>query len=155
SRQPSDLSGKVGAFYKAFMDEAHVEQLGAKAIEPELNAVRTAKTRDDLAALMGHNTTDFNGTLFNLLIDVDLKNPKRYMVYVSQGGLGLPDRDYYLKPDFAHAKAKYQTYVASLLRLVNWPDADKQAKEVVAFETKIADASWTQDRGCELDKGAG
>ena len=144
AHQPSDLEGKVGAFYKAFMDEARVEQLGAKPIEPELAAVRAAQTRDDLAALMGRDNSDFDGSLFYFGIDVDLKDPKHYAVYLGQGGLGLPDRDYYLKPDFAAQKAAYQAYVAQVLHLVNWPDADARAKDIVDFETRIADASWTK-----------
>ncbi len=144
AHQPADLSGKVGAFYKAFMDEAHVNALGAKPLDPLLNDVRTAKPRDAQAALMGRNNADLEGSLFNFFIDVDLKDPKHYAVYVSQSGLGLPDRDYYLKPDFATQKSKYEVYVAQLLHLLNWPDADARAKDVVAFETKIADASWTK-----------
>jgi putative endopeptidase len=126
------------------MDESRVEQLGAKAIAPELEAVRSAKTHDALAGLMGRTQTDFESSLFNFYIDVDLKDPKHYAVYVGQGGLGLPDRDYYLKPDFAAQKAKYQQYVAQLLHLCGWPDADAAAKNVVAFETDIANASWTK-----------
>ena len=144
SHRPGDLEGKMGAFYKAFMDEARVDQLGAKAIASGLDAVHAAKTRDALAGLMGRNQTDFEGTLFNFFIDVDLKDPKRYAVYVGQGGLGLPDRDYYLKPEFAAQKSKYQQYVAQLLKLIGWPDSDAAAKNVVAFETDIANASWTK-----------
>jgi putative endopeptidase len=146
--QPADLEGKVGAFYKAFMDEARVEALGAKPIEPELAAVRVAKSRDDLAALMGRDNSDFDGSLFNFGIDVDLKDPKHYAVYIGQGGLGLPDRDYYLQAGFAKQKTAYQAYVAQMLKLVGWADADARAKDVVDFETKVADASWTkaQDR---------
>src|SRR5262249_49856851 len=55
-------------------------------------------------------------------------------------------RDYYLKPDFAAQKAKYQSYVAQLLRLAGWKDPDARAADVVAFETKIADASWTKEQ---------
>ena len=146
--QPGDLEGKVGAFYKAFMDEARIEKLGAAPIESELAAVRAAKTRDAQAELMGRSNSDFEGTLFNFGIDVDLKDPKHYAVYLGQGGLGLPDRDYYLKEDFANQKAAYQSYVAQLLHLIDWPDADARAKDVVDFETRIAEASWTkvQDR---------
>ncbi|HEY1706758.1 MAG TPA: M13 family metallopeptidase [Rhizomicrobium sp.] len=138
------LEGKAGAFYHAFMDEARIEQLGATPLAPELDAVRKAGTRDALAALMGLANVDFEYTLFNVSTDVDLKDPKHYAVYLSQAGLGLPDRDYYLKTDFAPVKAEYEKYVAQLLHLVNWPDADAQAKAVVDFETKIADASWTK-----------
>jgi len=144
SHQPTDLSGKMGAFYKAFMDEGRIESLGAKPLDPLLADVKAAKSRDALAALMGRTNADFEGSLFNLFIDVDLKDPRKYALYVSQGGLGLPDRDYYLDKAFADPKAKYEAYVAHLLHFVNWPNADAQAKDVVAFETRVAEASWTK-----------
>jgi putative endopeptidase len=77
---PMSLEGKVGAFYKSFMDEAHIDALGAKAIARQLDAVRSAKSRDDLAALMGRSSVDFEGSLFAFGTDVDLKDPKRYAV---------------------------------------------------------------------------
>jgi len=146
--ETQDIEGKVGAFYKAFMDEARIESLGAKPIAPELDAVRAAKTRDDLAGVMGKATVDFDNAIFNISTDIDLKDPKHYAVYFSQGGLGLPDRDYYLQPQFAVQKTAYQSYVAKILRLIGWPDADARAKDIIGFETKLADASWTraQDR---------
>jgi putative endopeptidase len=143
-QHPTDLEGKMGAFYKAFMDEKRVEQLGARPIAPELDAVRAAATRDALAGLMGRNQSDFEATLFNFTIDIDLKNPKQYAVLLNQGGLGLPDRDYYLQPNFAAAKGKYESYVAALLKQIGWPDPEARAKDVVAFETAIAQASWTK-----------
>jgi putative endopeptidase len=148
--QPADLEGKMGAFYKSFMDEARVEQLGAKPIAAELADVQAAETRDDLASLAGRTNSDFEGTLFNLNIDADLKDPGHYAVYVTQGGLGMPDRDYYLKPNFDAQKKKYQEYAAQLLHLVDWPDAGARAKDVVAFETKIAAASWTKAQQRDL-----
>src|SRR5207302_4224701 len=132
---------KVGALDKAVMDEARIETLGAKPIAPELDAVRAVKTRDDLAGVTAKSTVDFENAIFNINTDVDLKDPKHYAVYLSQGGLGLPDRDYYLQPQFAVAKAAYQAYVAKLLRLIAWPDADARAKDVVALETQLAQVS--------------
>src|SRR5205085_5172238 len=119
-------------------------KVAASAIKDKLNEVRSAKTREALSALMGHQNADFPGGIFAVGIDVDIKDPKYYTVYLGQAGLGLPDRDYYLKPDFAAKKGKYKAYAAQLLRLLEWPDADKRAVEVVDFETKIADASWTK-----------
>jgi putative endopeptidase len=142
--QPADLEGKMGAFYKSFMDEARVEQAGAKPIAPQLSEVSAAKSRDALAALMGRNNSDFEGTLFNFFIDADLKDPQRYAVYILQGGLGLPDRDYYLKPSFGAQKKKYQAYAAQILHLIDWPDADARAKDIVDLEARIAEASWTK-----------
>src|SRR5256714_5893766 len=94
--------------------------------------------------MMGKQPADFDGGIFAMGIDVDIKDPKKYAVYLGQAGLGLPDRDYYLKPDFAAKKDKYRTYAAQLLKLLDWPDADKRAAEIIDFETKIADASWTK-----------
>ena len=142
--EPASIEGKVGAFYKSFMDEARIDSLGAKAIAGQLDAVRAAKSRDDLAALMGRTAVDFEGSLFAFGTDVDLKDPKRYAVYVGQSGLGLPDRDYYLEADFAKQKAAYEAYAAKLLRLLAWKNPGQAAKDVVAFETKVAEASWTK-----------
>jgi putative endopeptidase len=148
---PASLEGKVGAFYRAFMDAAALDKLGAKPIAPQLDAVRKAKTRDELAALMGRDNRDFEGTLFGANIDVDLKDPQRYAVYLSQAGLGLPDRDYYLKDSFAKQKAAYQSYAANLLKLVGWARPEQSAAAVVAFETKIAEASWTKTEQRDLN----
>ena len=146
------LNKKVGAFYKAFMDEGRVEALGAKPIAPELDAVRAARSRDDITALMGQVNSDFYGSLFNVGSDIDLKDVRRYAIYLGQGGLGLPDRDYYLKSSFAPQKAAYQSYVAKLLTLIGWPEPAANAKAVVEFETRIANASWTKAEQRNVDK---
>ncbi len=142
-RAPTTLEGKVGAFYKSFMDEAHVEELGARPIAPQLAAIRAAHTRDAIAALMGHDNDDFEGTLFSIGPDVDVKQPDRYAVYLEQAGIGLPDRDYYVEASFADTKAAYRNYVATVLRSIDWPDADARATEILAFESEVAESSWT------------
>jgi len=144
SARGASLEAKVGAFYKAFMDEARVNAQGASPLKPELDAIRAAKTPASIAALMGRSNSDFFPTLFFVFTDTDLKDPDHYALYLTQGGIGLPDRDYYLKPDFASVKAKYQTYVATLLRLVGWPGPDGNAKAIVDLETRIAQASWSK-----------
>ena len=141
---PATTAGKVGAFYQSFMDESRIGQLGVTPLAAQLAAVRAADTHDKLAALMGRHNADFVGTLFGLGIDIDLKDPTRYAVYVGQAGLGLPDRDYYLQPSFAAKKTQYEAYAAELLRLVGWPEPVQRAKDVVAFESAVAAASWTR-----------
>jgi len=135
---------RIGAFYKSFMDEDRIEALGAQPLQPLLDAVKAAKDKSALAALMGHNNSDVNGTIFGYYSDVDLKNPKIYALYIGQAGLGLPDRDYYLKPEFVTQKRQYQTYAATMLRLIGWSEPDARAAEIVAFETRIAASSWTR-----------
>jgi putative endopeptidase len=149
--QPATLEGKVGAFFKSFMDEARIEGLGAKPIAKELDDVRAATTREALAGLMGRWTTNFEGTLFATYTDVDLKDPNKYAVYLAQSGVGLPDRDYYLKPDFAETKGKYQAHIAAILKLIDWPDADARAADIVAYEARLAEASWTKVQERDLN----
>ena len=148
AHRPEDLEGKIGAFYRSFMDQTRVVHLGTKPIESELAAVRNAATHHELAALMGRHQSNYEGSLFGILVDVDLQDPARYSVYLAQDGLGLPDRDYYLQPEFAAQLRAYRTYTAQLLHLLGWPQADLRARQVVEFETRIAQDSWTkvQDR---------
>jgi putative endopeptidase len=149
--QPSTIEGKVGAFYKAFMDEARIEELGAKPIAKELDDVRAAATREALAGLMGRYTTNFEGSLFGTYIDVDLKDPNKYAAYLGQSGVGLPDRDYYIKPDFAETKAKYQAHITAILKLIAWPEAEARAAEIVAYEARLAAVSWTKVQQRDLN----
>jgi putative endopeptidase len=135
---------RVGGFYKAFMDEGRIEALDAKPLDPDLQAIRAANTRSAMAALMGQANAGYFGSFFGDGIGSDAREPLKYAVYVTQGGLGLPDRDYYLQASFAPQKAKYEAYVAQMLKAVDWPDAEAQAKAVVALETSIAEASWTK-----------
>src|SRR6202042_1683262 len=81
-----------------------------------------------------------------------LKNVSRYALYIGQAGLGLPDRDYYMKASFAAQKTAYQAYVAKLLTLIGWPDAAANAAAVVAFETRLAEASWSKVEQRDPDK---
>jgi putative endopeptidase len=143
---------RTRALYRAFMDEARVNTLGAKPMVTDLARIRDLTSRAELAALMGRAQMDFQGSIFGLGIEQDAKKPDTYAVYLSQGGLGLPDRDYYLKPGFAEKKAKYQAYVAQMLRLAGWSDADVSAEAVVAFETKIAEVSWPREDERDPDK---
>ena len=85
NENPSTLDEKVGAFYRSFMDQARVEQLGAKAIEPELNNLKDVKTRDYFTALMGRTTTDFEFSLFTLMIYADLKEPAQIRILSDPG----------------------------------------------------------------------
>jgi putative endopeptidase len=152
THQPATLTGKVGAFYKAFMDDAQRETAGLRPIEPALAAVRASKTRAQLAALMGKSTAGFGGSLVAINIDTDLKNTARYAVYLSQSGLSLPDRDYYLKPDFAKEKTALRDYAARLLTLAHWPAAQANANAILSLESRIAAASWTKAQQRDLPK---
>ncbi|HEY2752321.1 M13 family metallopeptidase [Phenylobacterium sp.] len=135
--------GQVGGLYRSFMDEARVEALGARPMADDLSDIRKETSRRDVARGMGVSQHAFGGSVFSAQVTPDAKDPDHYVVYLSQAGLGLPDRDYYLEPAFAEQKAKYETYVAKLLALARWPDPQANAKAIVAMETEIAKVSWT------------
>ncbi|HEY0412130.1 MAG TPA: M13-type metalloendopeptidase [Allosphingosinicella sp.] len=141
---PATDSARVGAFYAAFMDEAQAERLGAAPLKPELDAIRAAPDRAALARLMGEGQSGLYPGLFGVGIDADLKHPNLYAAYVGQSGLGLPDRDYYLKPELAAQRDAYRAYAARLLTLLGWAEAERAADAAIGFETRIAEASWTK-----------
>jgi putative endopeptidase len=145
-------AARIGAFYGSFMDEATVERLGASPLQADLAEVRAADTREEIAALMGRTQGGFGSSLFGAQIFEDLKDPKTITVYIGQGGLGMPDRDYYLEDGFATQKTAYQAYVARALELAGWPDHEQAAADVVAFETRIAEQHWTQVQNRQIDK---
>jgi putative endopeptidase len=145
-------AAKIGAAWKAFMDEALVEKLDAAPIQPELAALRQVNSRDGLTALMGRANVSGYTSLLGLSIDTDSKDPKRYAVYAETGGLGLPDRDYYLQAAFAEKKAKYQDYVQQLLTMIGWDRPAENARAVVDFETRLAEASWSRTERRDRDK---
>jgi putative endopeptidase len=145
-------AAKIAAGYKAFMNEALAEKLDAKPIAPELAQVRAVKTKDEFTTLMGKANTTAFASILPVGITIDGKAPTRYAVTTGTGGLGLPDRDYYLKPEFAEKKAKYQAYVQQLLTMVGWAKPAENAKAIVEFETKLAEATWTRAERRDRDK---
>ena len=139
---------KVGDFFAAGMDEAAIEKAGTKPLEPWLAKVDALKSNAGLPALLA----EFHGRRlpsgFGLRIAQDQKESTRYMPMLYQGGLGLPDRDYYLKDD-PKSKELRQNYAAHVTRtfemLGETPEAAKaKADGVLAFETKLARASRTR-----------
>ncbi|HEY8617237.1 M13 family metallopeptidase [Phenylobacterium sp.] len=145
-------AAKIAAGYAAFMDEALAEKLDAKPIQPELEQVRAVATKDQFTALMGKAATTGFTSILPVFISIDAKAPTRYTVMAATGGLGLPDRDYYLQAGFAEKKAKYQAYVAQLLTLAGWDKPAENAKAIVDFETRLAEASWSRIERRDRDK---
>jgi putative endopeptidase len=143
---------KVAAIYRTFLDEATAEKLDAKPIQPRLDAIRKAESRADIAAVMARSQASFGRSLFGAGVSDDAKKPDRYALYVSQSGLGLADREFYLRENFKPQKDRYQQYVADVLRLIGWEEPEKNAADVVAMETKIAEAHWTRAESRNRDK---
>lgn len=143
---------KVGAFYHSFMDEAAVNAAGAKPMAADLAAIKAVKDKRELAKLMGGTMRKFGGSFFGGYVHDDAKDPERYTAYLFQGGLSLPDRDYYLEDRFKTQKAAYEAYVAKMLGLAGWQKPAEYAKAIVAMETEIAEVSWTRAERRDDDK---
>nr|WP_047167591.1 M13 family metallopeptidase [Sphingomonas sp. Y57] len=137
---------RIGDFYASFMDEAAVDAAGIVPLRPLLDAVKALDGRPAIAAKMGEYLRLGIRTPFRSFIDQDDKNPESYIAILRQGGLGLPDRDYYLKSDADMAKTRtaYQAYIAQLLTLAGEPRAEERAAAILAFETELARAQWTR-----------
>lgn len=146
---------KVGDFYASFMDEAAIEALGAQPVKPLLAGIDAITDKAGVAAMLGKAGRYGIDAPIGVGIIQDLKNPNIMSVFIGQGGLGLPDRDYYLdkaNPRFAEVRAKYVPYIAQMLTLAGIADADAKAKAVYALEEKIATAHWTQVEQRQVDK---
>ncbi|SFR88143.1 putative endopeptidase [Dyella sp. OK004] len=143
---------KIADYYAAFMDEAAIEKQGLNPLKSALAKIDAIKTTGDLSTVLGNglradvdpvNATNWwTQNLFGLFVAQGLEDPSHNMPYLLQGGLGLPNRDYYLSDDksMAAVRDKYQTYIATLLKQAGTPDAENKAKAIFALETKIAKA---------------
>jgi putative endopeptidase len=153
SGAPADSdSAKIGGLYHAFMDEDRIEKLDAQPLQHDLAAIRAIQSKTQMARFMGASHGGPGASFFRANVDVDSKDPTHYGLTVFQSGLGLPNRDYYLKDTFAAKKAKYRDYVAGMLERIGWPDPGKRADEIVAMETKVAEASWSITESRQREK---
>ena len=146
---------KIGDFYASFMDEAAIEAKGTTALKPFFDKIAAIRTASDLARTFGEFGQYGVGAPVGGQVEQDLKDNTRYTVYVGQGGLGLPDRDYYLddsNPKFVEARAKYKAHVAKMLTLAGIADAEAKAQRIYDLEHKIAQSHWTRVQQRQFDK---
>jgi putative endopeptidase len=138
---------KIGDLYTSFMDEKKLDNLGTKPLAGELQRIRALKDKHGVPALVAHLSQIGVATPYGIGVAQDAKESTKYATYIRQGGLGLPDRDYYLKMDdkrMAGIKAKYEQHVANMLTLAGDKDAAAKAKAIVAFETELAQVQWNR-----------
>jgi putative endopeptidase len=149
---PTRAEQKVVAFYKAFMDEERVEAVGTGPLKVDLDRVRAIKSLSDMSRYMGSSSSGFGSSILRMEVIADSEDTTRYILELSQSGLGLPGRQYYLKPELAATKQKYEAHVARMLELAGWPDASQLAARVVAFETQLATVSWSEEEDRDARK---
>jgi putative endopeptidase len=150
--KPGTEARKIGDYYSAYLDEKKIASLGLKPLQPTLARIAAVTDKKGLAAEFGRelradvdalNSTNFyTDHLFGLWVEQDLNDTKRYAPYLLQGGLGMPDRDFYLSdsPRMEKIRAAYKVHIAKVLTLAGRKDADAEARKIFDLETLIAKA---------------
>ena len=141
-----DPNSRIGAVYASFMDQATVEAKGLAPFEPWLNQVRGITSKAQLPQMFAEARKMGIGTPFGGFVGQDDKAPDQYIFNFFQAGLGMPDRDYYLKSDakLAETRAAYLKHITNMLTLAGEKNAAARAKAIVDFETNIAKVSWSR-----------
>ncbi len=145
NKAPGSDPQKIGDFYESFMNEARAEELVLTPLDAELAAIDRIATKSDLARYFARM---FKLNLINPLVgfvDGDAKEPGIETLYVYQGGLGLPDRDYYSKSEgpLPAYRAKYVAFLTDALKLASQPAPEATAKQIFDLETRLARAHWS------------
>jgi putative endopeptidase len=153
---------QAGDYYATYLDERAIETAGTRPLQPMLARIDAIHDKTGLARVLGEdlradvdplNNTDFHtDRLFGLWVSPDLHEPARNAPYLLQGGLDLPDREYYLgeSPEMNAIRTKYVAHVAATLRLAARPDADVAARGVVDLETRMARVHATRLESLEV-----
>ena len=162
--RPGTEARKVGDYYAAFLDQARIDARGMAPIRPTLARIAAIKDKRQLATEFGAelradvdplNNTNFDTDhLFGLFVEQDLHKPGTYAAYLLQGGLGMPDRDYYLDPSARMAKIReaYQAHLVKVLGLMGVKDPAGEAKAIFELETKIARVHATRAESEDIKK---
>jgi putative endopeptidase len=165
SAAPGSEARKIGDYYTSFMDEAAIERLGLKPLESAFRRIDAIKDRAELARALGEklradvdvlNLTKLHtDNLFGLWVAQDLDDPSRYLPFLLQGGLVMPDRDYYLDPSrhMADIRARYRSHIAAVLTLAQLPDAAAKAARIFDLEHRMAEAHWSRAQSEDVLKG--
>ncbi|TFI56594.1 peptidase M13 [Sphingomonas parva] len=144
--------GKAATLYQGFMDEAAAERLDAVPLLNRIAPIYQVRSKDDMARLMGRAVGGFGSSFFGPGVSDDAKQPDIYSLYLRQSGLGLGDRDLYLDAKFQPQRDRYRAYVQQMLEMAGWPTPAASARDILALETKIAEAHWTRAESRNRDK---
>ena len=142
SADPGTEARKVGDLYASFLDEGRINALGAAPIEPLLAKVARVDSIESLLTTLGELERGGTSGFFGIYIDNDPGQPERYIAFVNQSGLGMPDEAYYREEKSAELRDKYRTYVATMFGLAGLDDAQARAARVFELETELATHHW-------------
>ena len=155
---------KVGDYYASYMDEAGIEARGLRPLQPTLDRIAAITDRKGLARYLGGtlladvdalNATDmYTDNIFGLWVAQDLNDPARYLPFLMQGGLDMPDRAYYLDPSprMETIRGKFKDHVGTVLGLAKVEGARDRAGRIYDLERKVAEAHWSREDSGDVKK---
>ena len=164
ARSPTGDVRRVTDFYRAFMDEAGVEAQGTASLAPELKKIDAIKDKAGLVAALGasvradvdplNSTNFFTENIFGMWFAQGLNDPHHYIPYILQGGLGMPDRAFYLddSPRMSQLRTAYQAHIAAMLKLAGYSEPEARAARVFELEKKIAQSHGTREDSADIQK---
>ena len=135
---------KVGDLYESFMDEARIEEVGLRPLQDMMARIAAALPggHQDLVGVLGEIERAGVDGLWRLFVDNDPGNPERYVMFLEQGGLSLPDESYYRKPEHAEILKALEVHIKRMFTLAGVSDAGERATRVIQVETQIAAGHW-------------
>lgn len=138
---------KVGDLYQSYMDEESLEELGTKPLQPELDKIAAIKDLSDLSEYIAYAQM-VSEAPFSTYVYIDARQPDTYITQMSQNGLGLPSRDFYLKEDekSEEIRQKYVQHVTKMFELAGVENGEEKAKAVMAIEMQIAEKHWPKEK---------
>jgi len=146
SGEANSNAQKIGDLFRSYMNEDRVEELGISPLAADFERIASLQTHADLAEFWGYNQRYRVATPVNLGVGQDQMNSEEHITSISQSGLGLPDRDYYLANDERNQtlRGQYVEFIERLWNAAEWNNASAAAATILAIETKIAEAHWSR-----------
>jgi putative endopeptidase len=146
SAEPGTEERKFGDLYASFLDETRVRELGSAPLAPLLAEVDAVESIEGFLAALARLERQGTSGFFQVFVDNDAGNPERYLVFIEQGGLGLPDESYYREDKFAEIRQKYPIFIEKMLSLAGVDDGAVRAGRIVELETSLAGNHWDNVR---------
>lgn len=152
NKSPSADEKRIGDFYNAYLNTDRIEEMGLAPIQGDLDRIRAAKTKDDVLKLMADTSMGLDAPV-SPYVYIDAKQNDEYIVYLTQSGLSLPNRDYYFDDSEKGQAilAGYKTLVQTMLTEAGVDNAEARSEAIMAFETDLAEGHWARVKQRDRD----
>ena len=150
----SKVAQQIGDLYGSFLDEERIEKLGSEPIREGLGRIAAVSSPAELFTLIGQLEREGVSGLWGSYVDNDPGDPERYLVHLNQGGIGLPDKEYYTDEKYQDIRTEYVPHISRMLILAGWSatDAIEAAQTIFDFESKIAKHHWSRVESRDAEK---